>query len=266
MRSLKIFGAVAVVVIAAVLTAFMNVKLLNKTTAGDKGFAVVELFTSEGCSSCPPADALVAKIEKESAGKPVYILAYHVDYWDRLGWKDQFSSPDFSKRQREYARFLKSASVYTPQVVVNGKTEFIGSQEGTLSKAIGQNLEHSVGTKLNIDVTGITAKQATLKYTIDNPDKNTVLQVAVIEKSATSKVTAGENNGRIIGHVQIVRTLQKVALTGVTGTTNVVLADGFDIKSWEIIGLLQNKLDGAITGAARAAFSNGTNTSAALKK
>jgi hypothetical protein len=86
-----------------------------------KGFAVVELFTSEGCSSCPPADDLVAKIQKENNDQPVYILAFHVDYWNNLGWKDSFSSSAFSKRQNQYADWLNLRSVYTPQVIVNGR-------------------------------------------------------------------------------------------------------------------------------------------------
>lgn len=264
MRSVKIFGTAAFLAIALGLTAFMNVKLLNKTNADNKGFAVIELFTSEGCSSCPPADALVAKIEKESAGKPVYILAYHVDYWDKLGWKDQFSSADFSKRQRDYSRILKS-EVYTPQIIVNGKTEFVGSQEGTLRSAISNSLQNITGTKIGLEVTNNNTKQAVLKYTVDNPDKNNVLQVAVVEKWATSKVAAGENSGRMLTHVQIVKKLQQVGLHGDAGTANISLPNGFNNKDWEIVGFLQNKPGGAIVGAARASFSNDGNSSAALK-
>src|ERR1700749_4297588 len=116
MKSLKIF-ILAVFFIAAALasTAFVNARLLKKANAENKGVAVVELFTSEGCSSCPPADELVARIQKEDKDKQVYILAFHVDYWNRLGWKDVFSSADFSKRQNEYANWLNLQSVYTPQ-------------------------------------------------------------------------------------------------------------------------------------------------------
>src|ERR1700743_69163 len=126
MKSLKIC-MLAVLFIAAALasTAFINARLLKKVNAADKGIAVIELFTSEGCSSCPPADELVAKIQKENKDKPVYILAYHVDYWDRLGWKDSFSNADFTKRQNSYAKVLRLQSVYTPQIIVNGKTEFV---------------------------------------------------------------------------------------------------------------------------------------------
>lgn len=262
MKSIKIFGLVAFVAIAAALTAFIRSKASTEIKADDKSFAVVELFTSEGCSSCPPADALVAKIEKESSGKPVYILAYHVDYWNRLGWKDQFSSADFSKRQNEYARYLKLQSVYTPQVIVNGKTEFVGSEEGTLRKTINANLQSDAGAKLTLAVANTDTKQASLKYTIEGIDKKTVLQVAVIEKSAVSKVGAGENSGRTLAHVQIVRKLQEVELAGNNGTASIALPAGFDAKNWEIIGFLQNRSNGIITGAAKASFVNGNNTAA----
>src|ERR1700743_2691255 len=86
-------------------------------SAPTKGFAVVELFTSEGCSSCPPADQLVARIQQEDKEQPVYILAYHVDYWDRLGWKDAFSDARYSSRQKTYTGWLKIRSAYTPQIV-----------------------------------------------------------------------------------------------------------------------------------------------------
>ena len=91
-------------------------------------FAIIELFTSEGCSSCPAADKTVAKLAQEFAGK-VYILGFHVDYWNYLGWKDAFSDSKYSERQKEYAAVFKLDGVYTPQVVVNGSRELIGSKE-----------------------------------------------------------------------------------------------------------------------------------------
>ena len=109
---------------------------VNKSTASkrkpvnfnnDKGFAVLELFTSEGCSSCPPADELIERIQKEAGDKSVYILAYHVDYWNRLGWKDAFSQPEFSKRQYWYHQLFTS-QVYTPQLIINGQNEFVGQR------------------------------------------------------------------------------------------------------------------------------------------
>jgi len=256
MRAIKISILAAFLLITALgTTAFINAKYIAKPgTNDDKGFAVIELFTSEGCSSCPPADDLVAKIEKESAGKPVYILAYHVDYWNRLGWKDQFSSADFSKRQNDYANYLHLQSVYTPQIVVNGKTEFVGSEEGTLRNAIKTNLQKGSSAQLSLNVLNLDQKRADIKYTAEGADKNTVLLIAVLQKNAQTKVLSGENGVHTLSHVQIVRKLQEVKLNENGGTAKVFLPAGFDSKGWEIIGFLQNTSTGAVIAAAKGAF------------
>ena len=253
MKPVKIFTIAAVLIIAGLgATAFINEKLLKTANnTGDKGFAVVELFTSEGCSSCPPADQLVAKIQKEDADKPVYVLAFHVDYWNRLGWKDMFSSPDYSRRQEDYAAYLHLQSVYTPQAVVNGKTELVGSEESTLRKAIQSNLAKAPAAMLTINATTPNGNKTSITYSTEGTDKNTVLLIALLQKNAQTKVERGENQGRTLSHVQIVRKLQKVDLSGSSGSVNVSLPNGFDGASWEIIGILQNTSTGEITAAAR---------------
>jgi len=263
MRSIKIFILAAFVTTAALgATAFINARLFKKVNGDNKGFAVVELFTSEGCSSCPPADELVAKIQKESKDKPVYILAFHVDYWNRGGWKDVFSSADYSKRQSDYASYLHLQSVYTPQIVVNGKTEFVGSEEGTLRNAIKTNLQKASPAQLSLTISTVEKGQAGIKYATEGTDKNTVLQIAVLQKNAQTKVERGENAGHTLSHVQIVRKLQRVALNENTGSVNVSLPQGFDSQGWEIIGFLQNTTNGAVAAGARAAFSNDVSISA----
>jgi hypothetical protein len=269
MRSIKIFILAALLTVAALgVTAFINARLLKNVNGDNKGFAVIELFTSEGCSSCPPADELVAKIQKESKDKPVYILAFHVDYWNRGGWKDVFSSADYSKRQSDYASYLHLQSVYTPQIVVNGKTEFVGSEEGTLRNAIKTNLQKPSPAQLSLNISAVDKGQAAIKYNAEGTDKNTVLQIAVLQKNAQTKVERGENAGHTLSHVQIVRKLQKVTLNGNTGSVNITLPQGFDSQNWEIIGFLQNTSNGAITAGARAALSNEVSAglSAATKK
>lgn len=267
MRSTKIFIVAAFfTAIALGASAFIKVRLLNKISGESKGVAVIELFTSEGCSSCPPADALVAKIQKESAGKPVYILAYHVDYWNRLGWKDQFSSADFSKRQHEYANYLHVQSVYTPQIVVNGKTEFVGSEEGTLRNAIRTCLQKSMPARLDLTVLKATANHVSLKYAAEGIDKNTVLMIALLQKSAQTKVMRGENSGHTLSHVQIVRKLQRVTLHGNNGVEDIALPQGFEPQNWEIIGFLQNISNGSVAGAAKATFANEASASVGVLK
>jgi len=264
MRSIKIF-VLSALVIAAVLvsTGFMNAKLLKNANADNKGFAVIELFTSEGCSSCPSADELVARIQKESDGKPVYILAYHVDYWNRLGWKDPFSSADFSRRQHDYANYLHLQSVYTPQIVVNGRIEFVGSQEGTLRNAIRTSLQKPAATRLSLSVVGSGKNEISLKYIAEGTDKNTTLFIALLQQHAQTKVLRGENGGHTLSHVQIVTKLQRIALQGAAGVANIKTSAGSDNQ--EAIGFLQNTVTGAIMAAGRVNLTSEINTSAALK-
>jgi hypothetical protein len=266
MKPIKIFYLVALIGIIAIISTAFGTKAPKKLNINDKGFVVIELFTSEGCSSCPPADELVAKIQKESNDKPVYILAYHVDYWNRLGWKDQFSSAEYSTRQHEYADYLHLQSIYTPQIVVNGKTEFVGSEEVTLRKAINISLQQPASTQLALNISNISHNNASFKYSIAGKYKNAELLIAILQKDAQTKVERGENAGHTLSHVQIVNKLQKIALSGSSGTANVALPNGFNAQSWDVIGFLQSTENGAIIAANRAVLANETNASAEVKK
>lgn len=218
------------------------------------GFAVVELFTSEGCSSCPPADEIVAKIEKESAGKPVYILAFHVDYWNRLGWKDQFSSAAYSQRQSKYADWLHLSSVYTPQAVVNGKKEFVGSEEGTLRSSIKSSLAIPSAEMITLSDLKTDAGKVSVHYRVAGDSKNSTLLIALVQKNAVSKVLKGENAGSTLSHVQIVKDVQSTDLsTGSSG--NVLLPLPANVKGGlELIAFVQKKNSGEITGANKIAL------------
>ncbi|MBK0379862.1 DUF1223 domain-containing protein [Mucilaginibacter segetis] len=262
MKTIKILMLAGCLVIAGLVSA----AILTKKDAGDKnkvsanaaddnGFAVVELFTSEGCSSCPPADELVARVQKEYAGKPVYILAYHVDYWNRLGWKDVFSKAEYSQRQSKYAQWLNLRSVYTPQAVVNGQKEFVGSSTGTLHNAIIAGLRKSTNAALVITEVHATNKQATVKYTTEGAPGNAALLLAVVQKKAVSNVKRGENGGRTLTHVQIVREIENVTLEGKrSGTATITLPANFSAREYEIIGFVQNSASGEILAASRSAF------------
>lgn len=237
-----------VIIIAFGLLSFALLK--NKITA-DKGFAVVELFTSEGCLSCPPADALIEKIQKESNDQPVYILAFHVDYWNRLGWKDSFSSAAFSKRQNQYARWLK-AGVYTPQAVVNGSKEFVGSQEGTLRSSIKDQLQKTSSARVNISNIRKDSQKVSFQYLVQLQPANTSLLLALVEKNAVSKVLRGENEGRTLTHVQIVLSLQNIDINGRSnGTGTLDIPKGLDNNGLEIIAFLQNNSNGGIIAATK---------------
>ncbi len=217
-----------------------------------KGFAVVELFTSEGCSSCPPADALIAKIQKEDTDKPVYILAYHVDYWNRLGWKDAFSSHAYSQRQAQYVQWLHLSSPYTPQAVVNGRTEFVGSEEGTLRNAIKNGLQKPAHSALSLNNLKSSANNVTFAFTASGSDVKTQLIVALVPKQAQTQVKSGENGGRTLSHVQIVRAVTSIALNGKTnGAASIALPPKADANGYQLIAFLQNTANGQIIAAAR---------------
>lgn len=260
MKTLKIFSfCVGAVALALATAAYANRKIntpkTENTATPGKGFALVELFTSEGCSSCPPADELLARIQKESQGKPVYILAYHVDYWNSLGWKDVFSNALFSKHQKEYSYYL-NAQVYTPQVVVNGKTELVGSDEPVLREAISNALTTAQTAQVTLKALQ-TGDKLAVNYELSGNTDNQQLLIAIVQKTAISKVARGENGGRTLSHAQIVRELKTVALNQAKkGETTINLPKDFDQQGWEVIGFVQNKANGEVLTATKAVLTS----------
>jgi hypothetical protein len=228
-----------------------NMEKVSETNKNQKGFAVLELFTSEGCSSCPPADKLMAKIQNEYKNQAVYILAFHVDYWDRLGWKDVFSAPDNTNRQQEYEKWFNTGSIYTPQLVVNGMSEFVGSNEFKTHDAIKKALATEYKTRLSIE-SHREADKLILKYTVSNSSKDSRILVVIVQKSATTKVERGENKGRLLSHIQIVRGLHSETISSKgNDTTSVQLPKGFNSGDFEVIALVQDSNNGEISAVTR---------------
>ncbi|MEO6455411.1 MAG: DUF1223 domain-containing protein [Ginsengibacter sp.] len=227
------------------LNGFNSIPRNQATLKSNNGFAVVELFTSEGCSSCPSADKVVADLLSKNT-ENVYILSYHVDYWDRLGWKDAFSKPEFSARQSQYASLFSSESVYTPQVIVNGSTEFVGSDESKLNATISNDLQKEPTS----DITISTSKNNnTIAVSFDIKEENLVLlNVALVQPEATSNVKRGENGGRILHHVNIVRSLKTLDANG-KGTINIEIPKELSNTPLEIIAFTQAKSNLKILGA-----------------
>lgn len=175
-------------------------------------FAVVELYTSQGCSSCPPADRLLSKIIAEAAqtGKRIYPLSFHVDYWNRLGWKDPFSQAIFSERQRNYAAALKLNGVYTPQMVVNGQAEFVGSNEKELQYALRQTEKEKAQatfTKVSADFGHSTVAVA---YQLSGAFEGCKLQIALVSAKEVTEIKRGENGGRTLTNEHVVRHLTSI--------------------------------------------------------
>jgi hypothetical protein len=171
---------------------------------------VVELFTSQGCSSCPPADAVLAELAKRPG---ILALAFHVDYWDRLGWKDPFSSPMATARQRAYARLLGLRTVYTPQMVVDGADEFVGSDRRAVARALDRAKaragEPGIGVELRREGGFLVVRVASVAA----PSRIAVQLVAFAPAHVT-RVTAGENGGRVLANANVVRAVDTLGTAG----------------------------------------------------
>jgi hypothetical protein len=225
---------------------------------------VVELFTSEGCSSCPPADALLARLEEgQNAGNAqVIALEEHVDYWNDLGWRDPFSSSEWTTRQYAYARSLGNGNAYTPQMVVDGTVEFVGSHSQkareTIAKAASGNKTPILlmqGSSNAADVEEFTVKVGKLEGTSRGDAAEVWL--AITEAGLHSAVTRGENAGEDLHHASIVRTMRKIgeAKTGggeasFAGNASVRLKKEWKRDSLKAVVFVQEERSRRILGAA----------------
>jgi len=172
---------------------------------------IVELFTSEGCSSCPAADALLKRLSEKQEIDPALIipLGFHVDYWDDAAWKDRFSSAAFTARQQAYARAMKLRSPYTPQMIVGGQAQFVGSDEQAARDAIDDAAKQPIAPlSITIKKSGDKAEVVVAAATISGNAGD--LFLAITEDNLSSQVKGGENAGRKIPHAPVIRVFQKV--------------------------------------------------------
>ncbi len=182
--------------------------LLPTTTLPNEAAArpptVVELFTSEGCSSCPPADAFLAELAQQPG---VLALSFHIDYWDRLGWKDPASSPAATARQRHYAELLHTGQVYTPQIIVDGGWQGVGSERGEVERAIAAARRHAADV-----VVHLMAEPGRVQVAITPGGSGETGSVVLIgfDRQRTDAVRGGENDGRTLTHVDVVRGITKI--------------------------------------------------------
>jgi hypothetical protein len=211
------------------------------------------LFTSEGCSSCPPADELLGHLRQDLSAKNIQVipLGFHVDYWNSLGWKDRFSSLDFSQRQERYAQSLKVDGPYTPQMIVDGETEFVGNSAAQAQRFISQAASRQELAKVKIAVAGSDQLAVQVKAAGSASASNVML--AITEDNLTTHVDSGENGGRTLHHAAVVRELRQLGqLHDGSVQMNVPLSVDKEWKRENLraVVFVQEGVSGKILGAA----------------
>jgi hypothetical protein len=226
-------------------------------------FVVVELFTSEGCSSCPPADALLAQLDAQQplGSAQVIALEEHVDYWDEQGWKDPFSSSTWTARQNDYAGTLRNGSAFTPQMVVDGTQGFVGSRGGTAR----QEIEKAAAVKKSeveiSEVALVPNKSVSLKVSVEKlanivPKDTAEVLLAITESGLHSSVKAGENNGKELQHSPVLRELKTIGVMPKNGEEafaaqpTVKLDTKWNTENLRAVVFVQEKKSRRIVGAA----------------
>jgi hypothetical protein len=217
---------------------------------------VVELFTSEGCSSCPPADAILVDLDRQSAqsGRDLILLGEHVDYWNYIGWTDRFSSAQFSQRQNDYARSFHLGSAYTPQMVIDGRVQFVGNESSEVHRKIDEAakepkpaqvlLQWEKPGRLHVAVQSHSASQAKVL-------------LGVTEDGLSTNVGGGENGGRTLHHAAVVRQLREVGSTGKNAfdsTVDVPIHPDWNPAKLKVVVLLQDSANNRILGAAQVSY------------
>jgi hypothetical protein len=252
---------VSALVILAIAGIYISVVLAKTTEPGvPRRAVVVELFTSEGCSSCPPADELLGRLRQDLSAKNIQVipLGFHVDYWNSLGWKDRFSSAEFTQRQEQYTHALKVDGPYTPEMVVNGEVEFVGNDAGQAQRTIRQQASELETAQVKIAPAG--ADQLTIQ--VKGPAEssgNALVMLAITEDNLSTQVGSGENGGRKLHHAAVVRELREIGLlhNGAMETTVPLKLE----KNWKhndlrAVVFVQQGPSGKIEGAASVALAD----------
>ncbi len=211
---------------------------------------VVELFTSQGCSSCPPADALLGELAQRD---DVVALAFHIDYWDHIGWKDPFGDPLNTARQRAYAARYRQRTVYTPQMVIDGSGHVVGSRRGDVEAAIGARLAMSPAQRVTIPVE--YGRRSDGAVTVIVPKAATTgpadLLLAAIDARHVTEVRRGENSGRVLTDFNVVRSIARIGTWDGSALSVTVHADTWHRGADALVILLQAADHGPVWGVAR---------------
>lgn len=213
-------------------------------------FVVLELYTSQGCSSCPAADKVLSKTiaTAEAKGQKVLALSFHVDYWNYLGWEDPFSKSEYSKRQRWYGK--QFGTIYTPQVVVNGTQSFVGSDQLKTKTAVSNELSDNAVAGILLKNLVSNNGRILTRYELSGSYEGCEMHVALIERDHDTAVNRGENKGRKLHNDNVVRLFQSYEQpVAAQGTLVFDLPKGLKEENAQLIVLLQRKKDMKILGA-----------------
>ena len=222
------------------------------STVAFEPVAVIELFTSQGCSSCPPADRLMAKTISDATRKQQKILAlsFHVDYWNRLGWTDPFSNAAFTQRQNDYVSSLKLEGAYTPQMIVNGSNEFVGSDENALSsslrKALSEKAEVSFSKLNSVQENDGSVK---LSYSLEGNYAGCDIRFAMLSLKESTSVQRGENGGHTLVNENVVRQFISKKATA-SGEIAFAASPSPGKGNMALLAFVQKPASGKIIGAA----------------
>ena len=259
MRMKQIF-ALAILAVAVIS---ICMAVLAKTTEPGvpRKAVVVELFTSEGCSSCPPADELLGRLRQDLAAKNVQVipLGFHVDYWNSLGWKDRFSSADFTQRQEQYTHALKVDGPYTPEMVVDGEVEFVGNDAGRAQSTIRQQASQLELAQVKIALAGADQLKIQAKGPATSSTGNALVMLAITEDNLSTQVGSGENGGRTLHHAAVVRELRQVGSLqsgAIETTVPLKLENDWKRNDLRAVVFVQNGPSGKIDGAASVALAD----------
>jgi hypothetical protein len=223
---------------------------------------LVELFTSEGCSDCPPADTVLEKLiaTQPVAGAEVIGLGQHVDYWDELGWKDRFSSAALTNRQHIYGASFALESVYTPQMIVDGRAQFVGSDANAARKAIERAIAAPHGV-VTMTVDAGDAQRVALHVSATNLPKpgrgdHADVIVAITEDHLRSTVTRGENHGRTLTHAAVVRSMTTIGEAAADGSASaraeIAIAPDWQRDRLKVVAFVQERRGRAVLASASA--------------
>ncbi len=223
--------------------------------SGKNRVALLELYTSEGCSSCPPADKWLGNLSKRKIGlDKVVPLSFHVDYWNYIGWRDPYSSSEYTQRQRQVAQRNRLRSIYTPQLVFNGR-DYRGWRSNNINSLLKKVNTWPATAKLSFHWQSIAKNTLSASITSELTNKKVskpTLVVALYENSLVSNVTAGENDGRSLRHDYVVRKIVAIPFSGKLKMTNVIelqIEEGWNKKNLGLAVFVQQANDGSILQA-----------------